>query len=72
MNGAAGYQLDYSVNKNFTSAKTKEAKASAKTKTLTGLKAGKKYYVRVRAYKKNGKSKICGSYSKVKYVKVKK
>ena len=73
VNGAAGYQLDYSVNKNFTSAKTKEAKASAKTKTLTGLKAGKKYYVRVRAYSLDSMgNRIYGPYSTVKSVTVKK
>lgn len=69
-----GYQVQYSTSKKFKGAKTVDIKKNrtTSTKIKKGLKAGKKYYVRVRAYKKNGKSKICGSYSKVKYVKVKK
>ncbi|MCI9022745.1 MAG: fibronectin type III domain-containing protein, partial [Eubacterium sp.] len=56
----------------FTSAKTKEAKASAKTKTLTGLKAGKKYYVRVRAYSLDSMgNRIYGAYSMVKSIEAK-
>lgn len=69
---AAGYQIDYSTSKKFTSKKTKEAGAAAKTKTLTGLKAGKKYYVRVRAYRIDSMgNRIYGVYSGVKNVKVK-
>lgn len=71
---ADGYQIQYSTSKKFKGAKTVDIKKNrtTSTKIKKNLKAGKKYYVRVRAYKKNGKSKICGSYSKVKYVKVKK
>ena len=72
VNGAAGYQIAYAADKKFTSAKTKEAGASAKTKTISGLKAGKKYYVRVRAYRFDSmKNKIYGAYSSVKGIKVK-
>ncbi len=71
--GAAGYEIDYSLNKGFTAAKTKKAGAAAGTKTITGLKAGKKYYVRVRAYALDSmKNKIYGDYSEVKSIKIKK
>ena len=53
-NGVDGYQVQYSLKKNFKGAKTKKLN---KTKlTVKNLKAKKTYYVRVRAYKKiNGK-----------------
>lgn len=73
VNGAAGYEIDYSLNKNFAAAKTKKAGTAAGTKTITGLKAGKKYYVRVRAYALDSmKNKIYGDYSEVKSIKIKK
>ncbi len=73
VNGADGYQIEYSANKNFASAKTGEAKASAKTKTVTGLKAGKKYYVRVRAYCVDSVgNRIYGAYSTAKSIRTKK
>ncbi|MDE7312615.1 MAG: leucine-rich repeat protein [Eubacterium sp.] len=69
---AAGYQVDYSVKKSFAPAKTKEAGKSAKAKTITGLKAGKKYYIRVRAYSLDSMgNRIYGPYSAVKSVIVK-
>ena len=72
INGVSGYQIEYALNKKFTSSKTKEAGKTAKSKTLSGLKAGKKYYVRVRAYQLDSmKNRIYGSYSTVKSVKVK-
>ena len=46
-----GYQLQYADNKSFSSAKTKTAKKTATTATLTGLTSGKTWYVRIRAYK---------------------
>lgn len=47
-----GYQVQYSVSKKFTNAKTKTI-TSAKTTstTIKSLKAKKRYYVRVRTYK---------------------
>ncbi len=72
INGVSGYQIEYALNKKFTSSKTKEAGKTAKSKTLSGLKAGKKYYVRVRAYQLDSmKNRIYGAYSTVKSVKVK-
>lgn len=53
-----GYQIQYSTSKTYASnVKTLTVKGSGTTsKTVTGLKAGKKYYVRIRTYKVvNGK-----------------
>ncbi|MDO4943225.1 MAG: CAP domain-containing protein [Lachnospiraceae bacterium] len=65
----SGYQIQYSTDKKFKSgAKSITiAKNSTTSKTITKLKKGKKYYVRIRAYKKvkiNYESqKIYGSWS---------
>ena len=73
INGVKGYQVQYALHKKFTSAKTKTAGASAKAKTLMGLKAGKKYYVRVRADMVDSMgNKVYGTYSAVKSIRVKK
>lgn len=52
-NAASGYEIQYSLKSNFKSAKkVTVAKASASSTVIKkGLKPGKKYYVRVRAYK---------------------
>lgn len=69
--GAAGYQAEYATSKNFASATTKSIGANAKTKTLTGLKDGKKYYVRVRAYVLDSMgNKIYGAYSTVESIRM--
>ncbi|MDE6659781.1 MAG: fibronectin type III domain-containing protein [Eubacterium sp.] len=67
-----GYQIQYSTNSKFTSAKTITA-SNSKTisKTVSKLKAKKKYYVRVRTYKIVGKTKICSSWSIAKSIKTK-
>ena len=50
---ASGYQIQYSTNKKFSGAKKVTVKTGKKVKTtISGLKKGKKYYVRIRAYKK--------------------
>ena len=47
-----GYQIQYSTSSNFKNAKTVTVSKNRTTKkTITGLKNGKKYYVRVRTYK---------------------
>lgn len=73
-----GYQIQYSTSGNFKKG-TKAAtinKNSVTSKNIKGLKAKKKYYVRVRTYKTvkiNGKStKLYSGWSKVKAVKTKK
>ncbi len=71
---ATGYQVVYSTSKNFTESTTKKVnvkKASTVKATLKSLKKGKKYYVKVRAYKTADGKKIYGAYSAVKNIKVK-
>lgn len=68
----SGYQIKIATKKNFKGAKTYTVK-SYKTykKVIKKLKANKKYFVKVRAYKTVGKSKIYGAYSAVRSCKVK-
>lgn len=70
---ATGYQITYALNKKFTKGKKNVTVSKNKTvkKTIGKLKSGKTYYVKVRAYKKYGKDKIYGSYSKAKKIKIK-
>ena len=68
--GAKGYQFQYAMNKKF---KKKKSVQTKKTKyTIKKLKKKKTYYIRVRAYKMNGKKKVYGKWSTVKKVKIKK
>ncbi len=71
--GVTGYQVQVALDKKFKkSAKTYTVKkASAASKTVTGLKKGSKYFARVRAYKKIGKTDHFGAWSSVKSVKCK-
>lgn len=67
-----GYQIQYSTNSKFSSAKSVYVdNIKTGSKTVGGLKSGKTYYVKIRAYKQFGKSKLYGSFSKVYKVKVK-
>ena len=68
----SGYQIKIATKKNFKGAKTYTVK-SYKTykKVIKKLKANKKYFVKVRAYKTVGKSKVYGAYSAVRSCKVK-
>lgn len=68
----SGYQIKIATKKNFKGAKTYTVK-SYKTykKVIKKLKANKKYFVKVRAYKTIGKSKVYGAYSAVRSCKVK-
>lgn len=69
---AKGYQITYSQKKNFKKAKNVAITKNKTTKkVIKKLKADKKYYVKVRAYKKAGNKKVYGAYSKVKTVKIK-
>lgn len=72
-----GYQIQYATNSKFKKAKTVTVgKNHTTSKKITKLVANKKYYVRIRTYKKvkiNEKStKIYSNWSKVKKVKTKK
>lgn len=79
-----GYQISYSYKKNFKGQKVKDLKkfkykkirVKRKKYTITsykvkGLKRKKTVYVRVRAYKQVGKTKVYGKWSSVKKVKIK-
>ena len=79
-----GYQISYSYKKNFKGQKVKDLKkfkykkikVKRKKYTITsykvkGLKKKKTVYVRVRAYKQVGKTKVYGKWSSVKKVKIK-
>ena len=64
---AEGYEITYSTSKTFKKAKTATiSKKDATTATIKKLSKGKKYYFKVRAYRKLSGKKIYGSYSKVK------
>ena len=65
--GVSGYQIQYATNKKFKKAKTvKIKKATTVKKTVKKLKSGKKYYIRVRAYKKIGKKTVYAKWAKYK------
>jgi len=64
VSGASGYQIQYSIKANFKSAKKVTVKKASKVKaTIKKLKKGKKYYVRVRAYKTADGTKAYGAWS---------
>ena len=71
---ATGYQIQYARNSKFTGGKKSItiAKKSAISKKISKLAKNKKYYVRIRAYKKIDGAKWYGSWSKTKKVKCRK
>lgn len=69
---AAGYQIQYSTSSKFKGAKTVTAGKNTTTRSISKLKGGKAYYVRVRGYAKSGKTKLPGSWSTPKKIVVKK
>ena len=70
---ASGYQVQYSPKKNFRkSVKTiRIGKFLKKGRKIGKLKSKKKYYVRIRAYRKIGSRTYYGKWSKVRRVKTK-
>lgn len=69
---ADGYRLEYSLDKSFREFKYKTVKGNKTlTKTVRGIEAGKKYYVRVAPYKETKKGRVYSEYSNVKTVKIK-
>lgn len=63
--GATGYKIQYSTSSSMSKAKTVTIKSASKTsKTFTGLKSRKKYYFRIKAYKKVNVSGKTKTYSK--------
>lgn len=72
VSGAKGYEMIYATDKKFTKNK-KTVRFSDLTKTVSKLKKGKTYYVKVRAYKlDSANNRVYGAYSSVKKVTIKK
>lgn len=68
-----GYEIWYSTSKKFSGAKKVKVSGAKKTSAaIKGLKKGKTYYVRIRCYKKSGKTTYVSSWSSSKNVKIKK
>lgn len=74
VSGADGYEIAYSTGVNFGKKKTtvNSYNAAKNVRTVKKLKKGKRYFVKVRAYKMNGTEKVYGKWSQVKVVKIKK
>jgi hypothetical protein len=71
---ATGYQIQYSTDKNFkkNNKTVTVSKNSTLSKTVSGLTANKKYYVRVRCYKTENGKKYYSSWTGSKTVTTKK
>ena len=67
--GASGYQVAYSRSK--TKGFKYASRTSKSTKTVSKLKRGVRYYVKVRAYKTIGGTRYYGKWSTTKSVRVK-
>ena len=67
----SGIEIQYSKNKNFKKTKTVKAKKTAASKKISKLSKKKKYYVRVRTWKKWKGKKYVSKWSSVKTVKTK-
>ena len=70
--GGVGYELQYAMKKSFSGArKVKISKNATVRRTLKGLKAGKTWYVRIRAWKKVDGKTYYSAWSGAKSAKVK-
>ncbi|MCD8009274.1 MAG: leucine-rich repeat protein, partial [Lachnospiraceae bacterium] len=70
---ATGYQIQYSTSSSFSSKKTVKVKGYKNvSKTISSLTKGKKYYVRVRAYKTVSGTTYYSAWSSKKSVKISK
>lgn len=69
VSGAAGYQVAYAAKSSMKGQKKKNFKSLRVT--VQGLKQGKTYYFRVRAYTKRNGKMIYGSWGKKKRIKIK-
>lgn len=71
--GATGYQIQYATAKTFKGAKTLNiAGAKNVSKTVKRLAKNKRYYVRVRSYRKSGRVTYYSAWSTTKNVVIKK
>ncbi len=70
VNGINGYQIQYSTNKEFKKAKKITIKSKTTTsKTIKNIGNSKKYYIRIRSYKKNKGKNIYSNWNKNKVIK---
>lgn len=70
---SSGYEIRYSTSKKMKNAKKKVIKGASKASAkIKGLKAGKKYYVQVRVFKKTDGKTYYSAWSKKQVVKTKK
>lgn len=70
-NDVSGYQIKCSTSKSMAGSKTVTASKNATSKKISGLKAGTRYYVQVRAYKTVDGKKYYSGWSAKKSVKTK-
>lgn len=66
--GATGYVVKISISKKFKKKTTITKNVKLTTFTLKKLKKNKKYYIKVRAVRKTGKTKVYGLWSKSKRI----
>lgn len=71
ISGITGYQIQYSRYGNFKKYAIKTVSSRSNSIVLRGIVKKKKYYVRVRGYKKIGKTTLYGSWSTAKTVNIK-
>ena len=73
VSAGTGYEIKYSTSSSFKSSKTETTRIEGKSKTsktISKLKKGTKYYIKVRAYKTVNGKRYYGSYSSVRTVRV--
>lgn len=67
--GVSGYQIQYGTKKTFRNAKTKSVSYGTSSKVITRL-SKKTYYVRIRAFYKQGNKKYYGNWSQTRKVRI--
>ena len=71
ISGEVGYQVYYSTSKDGTYKKYATYKDGKLKATVSGLKSGKKYYFKVRAYDKQKGKTVYSGFSSIKSIKIK-
>ena len=70
ISGVKGYQINLSTHKSFKKG-VKIYQVTGKSKTITKLKKGKRYYIQLRAYTYDStKGKVYGKWSKTNYIRI--
>ena len=67
---ASGYQIQYSQKSNFKNSRSVSVGAGTASRTIKKLSRGKRYYVRIRSFKKVGSKKYYSAWSSVKKVRI--